>query len=471
MIDHAPFLDRALAAVPPDDSYAIDRVHGDLPAWLRGTFYVNGPARFSRGSLRYRHWLDGDGFVCAVRFGPDGVSATHRFIRTEKTIQEDAGGRALFRTFGTAFPGDRLNRGIALQSPANVSIYPFAGTLLAFGEQGLPYELDAATLETRGPFTFRGALTDISPFGAHPKRDPATGEFLNFGVSFAAAQPMLSVYTFDPGGALISRRRVPLDYPRTIHDFAVTERHVLFYLSPYLLDAHAIAHRGRTVMEALSWQPQLGSRLLVLSRQSGEQVASIPIGSCFCLHIVNGYEDGPDTILDAIEYERPIYEQYDGMPDLFANVGQGQPVRFVVDAARAVVRERVRIAYMSAPDFPSTDPGLTSRKYSEFWLLGISATGRPGRKFFDELVRADWSSPGKCAVYRATSGRVFAGEPAVVPDPSGREGPVVICPMCDPEHGRSGVAIFRAGDMTGPIATLDFRHLLPPLFHSTFIPG
>jgi len=37
-----------------------------------------------------------------------------------------------------------------LEPPVNVSVYPFAGSLLAFGEQTLPYELDPVTLETRG---------------------------------------------------------------------------------------------------------------------------------------------------------------------------------------------------------------------------------------------------------------------------------------------------------------------------------
>jgi hypothetical protein len=39
-------------------------------------------------------------------------------------------------------------RDLALASPVNVSVYPVAGRLLAFGEQGLPWELDPVTLET-----------------------------------------------------------------------------------------------------------------------------------------------------------------------------------------------------------------------------------------------------------------------------------------------------------------------------------
>jgi hypothetical protein len=54
-------------------------------------------------------------------------------------------------------------------------------------------------------------------------------------------------------------------------------------------------------------------------------------------------------------------------------------------------------------------------------MLGISATGAPGRKFFDELVRLDWSTPDRCETHRLPEGRFFGGEPALVPGPQSQE--------------------------------------------------
>jgi all-trans-8'-apo-beta-carotenal 15,15'-oxygenase len=470
MRDYAPFLERALMAAPPEDSYTIERIDGELPSTVRGVFYLNGPGRFERGALRYTHWLDGDGLVCAVRFDARGAHVTHRYVGTRKLIEEEAAGRLLFRAFGTAFPGDRLNRGVALESPANVSVVPFAGSLLAFGEQGIPYALDPATLKTQGPFTFRGALTDVTPFSAHPKRDPATGQLFNFGVSFSATQPTLNVYAFAPDATLQWRRRLPLDYPRSVHDFAVTSKFIVFYLSPYLLDMSAVARDGRSVMDALSWRPELGSRVLIVSRESGEIVASAAVGGCFCLHTVNAFDEGSQVALDVIEYERPIYEEYRDLPRLFADVGPGRPVRLVIETSDGSVRERIPIAYTRAPDFPTTDPFLTARPYQEFWMLGISATGLPGRKFFDELVGANWSRPDRPEVHRLSEGHYFAGEPAVVRDASG-EPTALVCPVCSPEQNRSSIAIFRPRDLSEPVAMLHLRHMLPPLFHSAFDPA
>ncbi len=165
-------LERCFLFDAVEDCYPITGIAGRVPETLRGTYYVNGPARFHRNGQRYKHWLDGDGMICALRFGPDGAYFTNRFVQTRKLQEEDAAGRFLYRGFGTAFPGDRLRKDIMLEPPVNVSVYPFAGAVLAFGEQTLPYELDPLTLETRGEYDFHGKLNEVSPFAAHAKIDP-----------------------------------------------------------------------------------------------------------------------------------------------------------------------------------------------------------------------------------------------------------------------------------------------------------
>jgi carotenoid cleavage dioxygenase-like enzyme len=88
--------------------------------------------------------------VCSLRFENGRVRFTNRFVRSVKFSIEEEAGRPIFRTFGTSFENDRLKRGIALESPVNVSVYPYQDSVLVFGEQGLPWELDPVTLETRG---------------------------------------------------------------------------------------------------------------------------------------------------------------------------------------------------------------------------------------------------------------------------------------------------------------------------------
>jgi all-trans-8'-apo-beta-carotenal 15,15'-oxygenase len=469
MGDYAPLLERAFALQPREQCYSTTDIAGEIPAFVRGTYYLNGPAQFVRAGLRYRHWLDGDGMVCAVRFTPEQVSFTNRFVRSTRLVAEERAGQPLFRTFGTAFAGARLKRGVALESPVNVSVYPYAGTLLAFGEQGLPWELDPVTLATRGVYTFGGQLNELSPFAAHPKCDPSSGELFNFGVAFSATQPQLNVYRFDAHARLLYRKRLRLAYPCSVHDFSLSPSYAVFYLSPYILAMEALIHDGLPLMEALRWEPERGSSLLLLARATGNEVASIPIGQGYCLHLLNCFESGELLMIDVVEYDRPLYDQYQVLPDLFTEVSAGQPVRLVVDLRRRACIARQAIAYRQAPDFPALNARQATLPYEDFWMLGIGATGRSGRKFFDQLVHANWSAGSAGDVYQAPPRCYLGGEPVFIGDPHDPGTGVILCQMFDAERNASALALFDAWHVaTGPVALLPLREPIPPLFHATF---
>lgn len=469
MPDHAPFCERLFTLESVEIDTTCDWPSGLSP--LEGTCYWNGPGRFVRGDLRYRNWLDGDGLVCALRLGDGRARFTSRFVRSAKLREEDSAGRALFRTFGTAFAGDRLKRGIGLESPVNVSVYQCGSRLLAFGEQGLPWQLDPGTLDTRGQCTFGGQLNDITPFSAHPKLDPVTGEMFNFGVMFSAARPALNVFRFDPHGTLRYRRRLPLPFASSIHDFALSGSYAVFQISPYILDMSALMRDGAALIDALSWQPDRGSQLFVVSRETGELVASIPTGRGYCLHLVNAFERDGALVVDLVEYERPLYDQYQVIPDLFTDVSMAVPVRLTLEVSGQQILDRRTLAYHSAPDFPAHEFELTGRPYDEFWMLGISAAGRSGRKFFDELVHASWDRD-RIEVYRMPAGRYLGGEPLVVPDPAEPGRRVIVCQQHDAEALETSLVFFdgrRVSD--GPVATLPLGAAIPASFHSSYVAG
>ena len=53
--DLAPGLERLFLFPAVERSYRIEPAGGSLPSWLRGSYYVNGPACFENGGLRYQH--------------------------------------------------------------------------------------------------------------------------------------------------------------------------------------------------------------------------------------------------------------------------------------------------------------------------------------------------------------------------------------------------------------------------------
>src|SRR5215469_5239607 len=61
-------------------------VAGEVPDYVRGTYYLNGSARFGIGNLRYRHWLDGDGMISRLQFDRSGIHFKNRYVQSTKFL-------------------------------------------------------------------------------------------------------------------------------------------------------------------------------------------------------------------------------------------------------------------------------------------------------------------------------------------------------------------------------------------------
>lgn len=467
----APGLEDTFELPPEEILGARLSVRGELPFPLRGRWLMNGPGRFQVGQRRYSHWLDGDGVVAMVHFdGSASPRLVRKFVRSRKWAEEERFGEAQFRTFGTSWTGDRLLRGIGLESPVNVSVYPFSGTLLAFGEQGLPWALDPATLETVGEHTFGGALNEISPFSAHPHFDPISGEMVAFGMSFAAREPTIQLYRFAADGSLLMRSRIPAGLPASIHDFAISPTYAVFWVSPYVLD-FGVVRSGGSILDALEWKPELGSRLLVVRREDGQLIAEVPVGHGYCLHTINAHEPAAGRlVIDVLELDEPVYPHY-LLETLLADVPNGRPVRLEIDLLASRVVERRVLPYELAPDFPAIDPANVGRANDRVWLLGMSQAGQSGRKFFDTLACLSWAQPEQGDWWRAPAGSYLAGEPVFVGRDAdaapGKVEAVILCPLYDAVAKTTRLLVFNADHIAGgPLAELDFEVALAPGFHA-----
>jgi all-trans-8'-apo-beta-carotenal 15,15'-oxygenase len=473
MNDYAPLIEKWLMFDASEDSHVVEGVQGTVPEWIRGTYYLNGPARFQRNGFRYRHWLDGDGMVRALHFHGDGIHFVSRFVGTRKLKEEEERGRPLYRTFGTSFDGDRLRRGVMLEPPVNVSVYPLGSRLLAFAEQSIPIELHPQTLDTIGEFDFHGRLNEVSPFAAHAKFDPERGRMVNFGISFSPTQPVLYLYEFESDGTLAGRRRFPVEAPHTNHDFALSERFALFFLSPLEMDFELFWRKGASVMESLAWRPEKGGYIYVVPRVSCDaEPFTIRRESGHCLHLINAYEEGSRICLDLVEFQRPIYPEYQPVPDFYQDVDLGRPVRYIIDSAERRLIDRREIGYNRGPDFPSVDPRKVGRPYRDFWMLGISAAGENGRKFFDQLAHGDWRKGAVADLYEAPEGHYLGGEPVYVGHPDRDDRGVVILQEFDAASDRVSFLLFDAYEVErGPMAVLPLRSKTHPGFHASFQPA
>ena len=78
--------------------------------------------------------------------------------------------------------------------------------------------------------------------------------------------PILHVHRLNPSGLLVGTRTVTLPMPTMVHDFILTERHVVLILGPAVFDIEA-ARAGKSMLQ---WRPDLGVRIALLPLEGGE---------------------------------------------------------------------------------------------------------------------------------------------------------------------------------------------------------
>jgi carotenoid cleavage dioxygenase len=165
-----------------------------------------------------------------------------------------------------------------------------AGKILALEEGHVPYALDG-NLDTLGPTDFGGALA--SPFTAHPKICPETGEMLAFG--YSPFEPYLRYLRVSADGALVQNDPITVTGPTMMHDFNITRNHVIFMDLPAVFDLE-MAMRGEM---PIHWDDDYPARLGVMPRDGTDaDVVWHDLDPCYVFHPMNAYEDGDTIVLD-----------------------------------------------------------------------------------------------------------------------------------------------------------------------------
>lgn len=304
----APAWARPMIAPPPDWTLGLTdvmgdlarrpltRVHGRMPE-LRGTLYRNGPARFRRGGSAAGHWFDGDGLVRAWRLDGQGASLAARFVDTPKRRLEERLGRMVQPGFGTPSAPGAVVANNDDANAANTHVIPVGGKLLALWEAGSAFALDRDTLATDGPVNFRPDLAHM-PFLAHPRIEPS-GRIWNIGMGGGAA----FVWRLSPDGRLEAGEMVRLPMASYIHDFTATERHLVILCQPWVATSSTLPYS-----RSMEWQPQRGSRVLVLDKDDLTRRREYELPPLFFFHLGDAWEDQGGTIrFDGCFHKDPTF--------------------------------------------------------------------------------------------------------------------------------------------------------------------
>jgi carotenoid cleavage dioxygenase len=445
--DDQPYWMQGNYAPVSEETEAFDlEVTGSLPAALTGLYVRNGSNPAGEASS---HWFLGDGMVHGVRL--DGGKASwyrNRYVQTPLYTNRQG-------FLGGGPPGGAGNQ-------SNVSVFAHGDKLLSSGEVGFPYELAPADLATVGVHDFGGALK--TAMTAHPKIDPETGRMHFFGYGFTP--PFLTYHVAEADGTLVSSEEVAVPGSTMIHDFAVTDRHVVFWDLPVIFDldiALAAINGGTGGGFPFRWDESYGARVGVMPLGGPTSaIRWVDIEPCYVFHGVNAHASGDDVVIDVCRLPSMFRAEPDRRPNAIHRWTVGTGGDALTFADEVLSDEQM--------DLPAIDRRRMGRAHENTWFLHVEQTN-DGFGDFTGISRRD-TRTGAMDRYDAGD-RIRMNEGTFVPDGDGAgdgEG-WLLAYGWDRARGASDLMVFEALDMAkGPIAQVHLPVRVPYGFHGWWLP-
>ncbi|MDP3940584.1 MAG: carotenoid oxygenase family protein [Deltaproteobacteria bacterium] len=452
-------------------------VEGQISRDLQGTLYRNGPGLFDRNGLRKRCILDGDGMVQAIRISNGKARFQNRFVRTEKFLKEEASGRFQYETWTTQRPGGWLvNIGANIGNQAGVTVIRRGDHLYAFDESAQPYELNPDTLETVG-LSRLGLPDDKAVFAAHWKVDGATGDWIHFGIEYGS-ESKLHVTTFDRDGRLARHRVLEMPRETYMHDFFVSQRHIIFNLLAVDVSVFSFALGTSSFAGTFHYRDHYGNILLIIEREGDAEPVRIETESAWMWHTLNAYEEADEIIADFVGYKDA--KHFIGKdPGLYAimegRMGEwgapGQIRRYVINLKKK--RVKTEVLDRGNHEFPIVNPRLACNRHR----YGYFAATGSNEILYSSIIRVDMES-GETESYDFGKGH-YCGEPVFAPRPyywyaddPKREPGWILTEVYSSHTRNSYIAILDAeGLFQGPQAIIHLDHHVPLSFHGYWHAG
>jgi len=319
MVDRSTF--------PPQDHFHLQQrfeadifdceVEGCIPKELDGALFRVGsdwayPPKFADDVP-----FNQDGYISRFRIKGGKCSYSGRWINTLRLQKNRAAGRQLFGYYRNPHTDDSSVQDLLhpeWRSVANTAPLAHGGKLFALKEDGLPYQIDPCTLQTLGQWDFQGQY-QCPTFTAHPKIDPATGEMICYGYEASGmASNDLRVFSISAAGKLQREVRLNVPYVSMLHDIALTEKHIIFPVFPYVTSTDWL-QLGKVHW---AWDQSLPTWFGILPRDGeAEDVRWFNGPTSAVMHTANARTEGDKVILDAPIFDGnpfPFFPALDGSP-------------------------------------------------------------------------------------------------------------------------------------------------------------
>jgi len=448
------------------DVHDLEVIQGEVPRSLSGMLYRCGPDRQFPPLTMQDVFIDGEGMVHQFRFGDGHVDYRSRWVRTERFLLQEQARRSLFGRYRNRYTNDPSVAGKSMGT-ANTNVVWHGRRLLVLKEDSLPMEIDPQTLATRAPWDFAGAVGAVS-LTAHPKLDLHTNELLTF--SYQARGDCTTDFAFyiaDADGRIVHEMWFDMPYPGMVHDFAVTDTHVIAPFFPLITNLEVLRNGG----PFYRWHPEERSHFAVFPRRGTRADIRWFHGPAVSAgHMMNACNEGPKVHLDLCLYQGNCFDffpSHDGSP---FKPSPPQLTRLTFDLEGGHDAYEARQLSQVPCEMPRCDDRYMGKPYRHGFAICRSPAARAGEMGMGAIGSFDhqtgefssWSPGEHCGVQ----------EPNFVGRPGAAEADGYLLALVNRfAENRSDLAILDARRVAdGPLALLKLPLRVRSTFHGMWVP-
>ena len=178
----------------------------------------------------------------------------------------------------------------------------------------MPYELNPYTLETVGRYDYNGAMKSVW-MSAHPHLDQTTNELLTFAYQAKGdGTTDVAYFVIGPDGKLKHEVWFNAPWAGMVHDFAISDKYVIFPFFPLLTDVDVLKKGG----PFYTWHRDRPTVVAIVPRYGKPQDVRWFRGpTSFAGHMMNGSTDGSKVSLDVCLSQGSsffFFPNHDGTP-------------------------------------------------------------------------------------------------------------------------------------------------------------
>lgn len=438
----------------------LEVIAGAIPADLNGRLFRCGPDRQYPSMSPHETFIDGEGMVHSFTFSNGHVDYRSRWVRNERFMLQEAARRSLFGRYRNRYTNDPAAAG-KNQGTANTNVVWHGGKLLVLKEDSLPVEVDPEYFFVEGEHNYDGAISSVS-LSAHPKMDYQRNELITFSYQAKGdATTDFVFYIIGPDGKVAHQIAFHMPYAGMVHDFAITDTHLVVPFFPLITDLDTVKQGG----PYYQWHGDKECHVAIVPRRgTAEQIRWFSGPACSAGHMMNAFNEGDLLYLDLCLYGGNCFPFF---PSADGTAWQPCPpllTRLSFNLAASETHFTARPLGQTPCEMPQIDERFTGKPYRHGYTICYQPPRRTSKLGHWDLQTGAlkfWDPGPDSAVQEAK----------FVPRGPGEGNGYLLLPVNRLAENRSDLAILDALDVeAGPLALVKLPIRIRATFHGSWVP-